>query len=51
LQAVARNRPIIIVPWWWKFMWWLTRLSPGLGAWLSRRHFADTKKALGAGES
>jgi NAD(P)-dependent dehydrogenase (short-subunit alcohol dehydrogenase family) len=46
LRAVARNRPIIIVPGWWKVFWWLNRLSPWLGECLARKHLADTKKAL-----
>lgn len=31
LDQVARNRGIIIVPGWWKAIWWLNRLSPALG--------------------
>ena len=31
LNLVARNRAIIIVPWWWKTLWWANRLSPTLG--------------------
>jgi NAD(P)-dependent dehydrogenase (short-subunit alcohol dehydrogenase family) len=31
LDQVARNRPIIVVPGWWKGLWWLERLSPSLG--------------------
>jgi NAD(P)-dependent dehydrogenase (short-subunit alcohol dehydrogenase family) len=46
LRAVARNRAIIIVPWWWRIFWWLNRLSPRLGEWLGRRHLAETKRLL-----
>jgi NAD(P)-dependent dehydrogenase (short-subunit alcohol dehydrogenase family) len=46
LHAVARNRAIIIVPWWWKVFWWVNRLSPWLGECLARKHLADTKTAL-----
>ncbi|HLK10686.1 MAG TPA: SDR family oxidoreductase [Candidatus Binatia bacterium] len=31
LDRVARNRAIIVVPGWWKVLWWLDRLSPALG--------------------
>jgi NAD(P)-dependent dehydrogenase (short-subunit alcohol dehydrogenase family) len=39
LRAVARNRAIIIVPWWWKGMWWLHRWSPSLGQWMAARMY------------
>ncbi len=37
LRAVARNRAIIIIPAWWKVFWWLNRLSPSLGMYVSRK--------------
>ncbi len=39
LRAVAKNKAIIIVPAWWKLVWWLNRLSPSLGRWFSRGLF------------
>ncbi|MDG4666896.1 SDR family oxidoreductase [Mycobacterium sp. 236(2023)] len=30
LRAVVRNEAIIVVPGWWKALWYLERLSPGL---------------------
>jgi NAD(P)-dependent dehydrogenase (short-subunit alcohol dehydrogenase family) len=39
LRAVARNKAIIIVPGWWKLIWWLNRLSPTAGIWFSRKLF------------
>ena len=42
LKAVARNKPIIVVPAWWKLFWWLNRLSPALGLLLARKMFDDT---------
>ena len=30
LKAVARNQAIIVVPRWWKALWYLERLSPAL---------------------
>ena len=32
LRAVARNEAIIVVPAWWKAVWYLERLSPALSA-------------------
>jgi NAD(P)-dependent dehydrogenase (short-subunit alcohol dehydrogenase family) len=40
LRAVARGKTIIIVPAWWKLVWWLNRLSPRLGIWFSTKLFA-----------
>jgi NAD(P)-dependent dehydrogenase (short-subunit alcohol dehydrogenase family) len=37
LRAVARNEAVIIVPAWWKVLWWVNRLSPALGLWMARR--------------
>jgi hypothetical protein len=31
LDAVERNRAIIIAPGWWKLLWYVERLSPALG--------------------
>jgi NAD(P)-dependent dehydrogenase (short-subunit alcohol dehydrogenase family) len=42
LNAVARNQAIIIVPSWWRLVWWLNRLSPllglSLGAWGRKKY-------------
>jgi NAD(P)-dependent dehydrogenase (short-subunit alcohol dehydrogenase family) len=46
LRAVARNKPIIIVPGWWKLIWWANRLSPAFGMFLSRRLFEWATKKL-----
>ena len=46
LNAVARNKAIIIVPARWKLFWWLNRLSPSFVLWLSRRVYQTTKKTL-----
>jgi NAD(P)-dependent dehydrogenase (short-subunit alcohol dehydrogenase family) len=37
LRAVARNRAIIVIPSWWKILWWLDRFSPSLGIYLGRK--------------
>lgn len=37
LDAIAQNKPIIVIPFWWKFLWWLNRLSPSLGIFAVQR--------------
>ena len=46
LNAVARNRAIIIVPGGWKLLWWLNRLSPTFVLWLTRRLYRSLKRQL-----
>jgi NAD(P)-dependent dehydrogenase (short-subunit alcohol dehydrogenase family) len=47
LKSVAKNRAIIIVPSWWKFFWWINRLSPSLGIFLAEKSFQKMQKKLG----
>jgi NAD(P)-dependent dehydrogenase (short-subunit alcohol dehydrogenase family) len=47
LDAVAKNRPIIIFPRWWRVFWWINRLSPALGIALAQRSFERNLKKLG----
>ena len=44
LRAVARNRAIIVIPSWWKLLWWLYRLSPSLGFYLARKGLEMAKR-------
>lgn len=37
LDQMARNRAIIVVPWWCKIFWCIDRASPTLAAFLMRR--------------
>jgi NAD(P)-dependent dehydrogenase (short-subunit alcohol dehydrogenase family) len=46
LDQVARNRPIIVVPAWWKVLWWLDRLSPALSLFVAQRAFQSARRAL-----
>jgi NAD(P)-dependent dehydrogenase (short-subunit alcohol dehydrogenase family) len=46
LRAVAKNRAIILIPRWWRIIWWLNRLSPALGQRLARQELARTKREL-----
>jgi NAD(P)-dependent dehydrogenase (short-subunit alcohol dehydrogenase family) len=49
LRAVAANRAIIIIPWWWRIVWWVNRLSPSMGlrlaAWATRKYRDTVKRA------
>jgi NAD(P)-dependent dehydrogenase (short-subunit alcohol dehydrogenase family) len=46
LNAVAKNRAIIVVPSWWKLMWWMHRLSPSFGMFFAQKHFQKIQKEL-----
>jgi NAD(P)-dependent dehydrogenase (short-subunit alcohol dehydrogenase family) len=50
LRSVAKNQAIIVVPSWWKIIWWLYRLSPSLGfrlgAWGMRTYLETAKRAM-----
>ena len=46
LNAVVRNKAIIIVPARWKLGWWLNRLSPSLMLWLGKRIYRKEKQRL-----
>ena len=39
LRQVERDVPIIIVPAWWRLMWWLERLSPRLTSWFWQKQY------------
>ena len=47
INAVAKNKAIIILPSFWKLLWWLNRLSPALGMALIQNRFKKMKKELG----
>jgi NAD(P)-dependent dehydrogenase (short-subunit alcohol dehydrogenase family) len=44
LNAVAKNKAIIIFPSWWKLFWWTNRLSPSLAISLAQKRFQDVIK-------
>jgi short-subunit dehydrogenase len=46
LGAIARNRAIIILPAWWRLLWWINRLSPALGMALSRQLSLSNKRQM-----
>ena len=47
LNWVAKNRAVIIVPSWWKFYWWINRVSSSLGMSLAQKSFQKWQKELG----
>jgi NAD(P)-dependent dehydrogenase (short-subunit alcohol dehydrogenase family) len=47
LDAVAKNKAIIIYPRWWRVFWWINRLSPRLGVFLAQRAFQRNLRKLG----
>jgi NAD(P)-dependent dehydrogenase (short-subunit alcohol dehydrogenase family) len=47
LKSVAKNKAIIIVPSWWKVYWWINRLSPSLGMFLSQKRFQKLQREIG----
>jgi len=51
LDAVKRNRAIIVVPGWWRLFWWLERLSPAFSLYQSRKLYEATKKAVEEAEA
>ena len=46
LDSVAKNRAIIIVPSWWKLIWWMNRFSPSLGILFAQSRFQKMQKEL-----
>jgi short-subunit dehydrogenase len=46
LNAIAKNKAIIIEPLQWKLIWWLNRLSPSLVMALTQKRFQRIQKEL-----
>lgn len=46
LDAVAKNRAIIILPKGWNLLWYLERVSPRLSMWFGTRAYADMLKQM-----
>jgi NAD(P)-dependent dehydrogenase (short-subunit alcohol dehydrogenase family) len=44
LNAIAKNKAIIVVPSLWKMVWWLNRLSPSLGMAFAQNRFKKMQK-------
>jgi NAD(P)-dependent dehydrogenase (short-subunit alcohol dehydrogenase family) len=46
LDAVAKNRPIIVVPAWWKVFWLINRLFPSFGIVFAEKAFPQLQKEM-----
>lgn len=51
LDALARNKAVIVVPSRWKRSWWINRLAPSLGLTLSQKRFEASLRAFSAGQA
>lgn len=47
LNAIAKNKAIIVLPKWYMIFWWIHRLSPSLGMFLAQQPYQNNKKKLG----
>jgi NAD(P)-dependent dehydrogenase (short-subunit alcohol dehydrogenase family) len=45
LRAIAKNQAIIVIPFLWRMIWWLNRLSPALVFWIVKQAFASWQEA------
>jgi len=46
LNLIARNKAIIVVPSWYKLFWWIYRLFPSFGIFLTQKSFQVVQKKL-----
>jgi NAD(P)-dependent dehydrogenase (short-subunit alcohol dehydrogenase family) len=51
LDALAKNKAVIIEPSWWKRFWWINRLSPSFAIGLAQRRFQTTVKTFLGGQT
>lgn len=51
LDALARNKAVIVVPSCWKRFWWINRLAPSLGLAISQKRFEANLRAFSAGQA
>lgn len=47
LNLIAKNKAIIVVPFWWKLFWWINRLSPSLAITVARKRSEIVRRELG----
>lgn len=48
LDRVARNQGTIVIPGWWRALWWIDRLFPGIGAYAARKTYEADRKRIAA---
>jgi NAD(P)-dependent dehydrogenase (short-subunit alcohol dehydrogenase family) len=44
LAAVARNKSVIVIPFWWKLLWYADRILPSLATAWSRKSYSDLQE-------
>jgi len=47
IDSVAKNKPIVVEPPWYRRLWWINRISPRLALALAQRSFEKRIKELG----
>jgi NAD(P)-dependent dehydrogenase (short-subunit alcohol dehydrogenase family) len=45
LRQIARNKPIIVIPSWWRLMWWLDQASPRVSILVAQKLFERLKRS------
>lgn len=48
LDAITKNKAVIVVPSWWKRFWWINRLAPSLGLTFAQKRFEADLRAFNA---
>jgi len=51
LDRIARNRAIVIVPAWWRVLWWVERACPAFTSFLARKGFERGQRLFEESES
>jgi NAD(P)-dependent dehydrogenase (short-subunit alcohol dehydrogenase family) len=51
LDAITRNKAVIVVPSWWKRFWWINRVAPSLGLTLAQKRFEANLRAFSEGKA
>ena len=46
LDRVAKDQGIIIVPVWWRLLWWIDRFSPAIGSAIARFSYRKAQKEI-----
>jgi NAD(P)-dependent dehydrogenase (short-subunit alcohol dehydrogenase family) len=41
LDQISKNKPIVVIPSWWRLFWWMNRLSPSLGIRMAQQQYED----------
>lgn len=46
IDAIAKNKPIIVLPGWYKLLWWFDRISPTLLMFIAQKPYQRVRKQL-----